>query len=114
MIIKIGAEWVKVDVAERVHKVITVYNELSVISSLKEMAVVIVLFIEVFGVVEVKQMKDFTWGELIGFKEQMDVIAHQTVRVELKWIFFVHVFKGVKVSYAVVVVEKNIFFAVAS
>nr|WP_235001521.1 hypothetical protein [Halobacillus sp. Marseille-P3879] len=102
------------DVAEGVHEVITVHNKFGMIPALKKMAVVVVLFVKEFGVIKMKQMKNLTRGKLCGFKQQVNVIAHEAVSVKLKWVFFVHEFEDVKIPYAVVVMEKDIFLSISS
>lgn len=74
---------IMMDVLEKCQKIVVPVTENSLVPTLEEMTNGSVFFVEIHGVALVDALEDFGKRNVLGFDQEMNMVAHENVCVEM-------------------------------
>ena len=102
-----GAEGVGLDVAEDRQEVVVVLDDGALEPALPDVAAAVVAAVVALGVGDEQALHDPADRRLAGADQQMDVVGHEAVAVELERLPLLQVGEGLEEGGVVVVVEED-------
>ncbi len=101
-----------VDIPARFNKIRWGIDLSGSISPLEHMPDIIIFLVEINGVAGVKDTDDSLQWNIVGFNQQMNVVGHQTVGVDGKWVLFFRFLQIRNILLAIFIIMKQLLLPV--